>query len=101
MVSVFMIKRIETAILLLDLIKECEPVSINTTFQKKKGKLWTHTYPDRERAQLDHIFINMKWKTVQWTASLTTQCALYSLIIGHALHNLFVAKNLPNAEVIS
>ena len=29
--------------LLLDLTKECELVSISTKFQKKKGKLWTHT----------------------------------------------------------
>ena len=32
----------------LGLTKECELVSISTKFQKKKGKLWTHTYPKGE-----------------------------------------------------
>ena len=36
--------------LLLDLTEECELVSISTKFQKNKGKLWTHTYPNGEKA---------------------------------------------------
>ena len=34
---------------------------INTQFQKKRGKLWTHTYPSEDRAQLDYMMINKKW----------------------------------------
>ena len=33
---------------------------INTQFQKKRGKLWTHTYPSEDRAQLDYMMINKK-----------------------------------------
>ena len=31
-------------------------------FTKRKGKLWTFTYPNGVRAQLDHIMINKKWR---------------------------------------
>ena len=48
--------------LLLEVTKEYELVSISTKFQKKKGKLCTHTYPNGERAQLDHILINKQCK---------------------------------------
>ena len=34
---------------------------INTQFQKKRRKLWTHTYPSEDRAQLDYMMINKKW----------------------------------------
>ena len=34
---------------------------INTRFQKRKGKLWTHIYPNGDRAQLDYMIINKKW----------------------------------------
>ena len=33
---------------------------INTRFQKRRGKLWTHTYPNGDRAQLDYMMINKK-----------------------------------------
>ena len=48
--------------MLLDLIKECNLVSISTKFIKKKGKLWTFTYPNKQKAHLDHILINKKWQ---------------------------------------
>ena len=47
---------------LLDLIRECEMIDLSTNFRKRKGKLWTFTYPNGVRAQLDHILINKKWK---------------------------------------
>ena len=34
---------------------------LNTRFQKKRGKLWTHTYPNSVKAQLDYISANKKW----------------------------------------
>ena len=34
---------------------------INTQFQKRRGKLWTYTYPNGDRAQLDYMMINKKW----------------------------------------
>ena len=32
--------------------------SLNTKFQKKRGKLWTHTHPNGFKSQLDYIIIN-------------------------------------------
>ena len=29
---------------------------------KKEGKLWTYTYADNSKAQIDYVFINKKWK---------------------------------------
>ena len=48
--------------MLLDLMKECNLVSISTRFCKRKGKLWTFTYPSGVRAHLDHILLNKKWQ---------------------------------------
>lgn len=36
-------------------------LTANTHFQKRKGKLWTFTYPNGNKAQLDYIAINKKW----------------------------------------
>ena len=27
-----------------------------------EGKLWTHTYANNSKAQIDYIFINREWK---------------------------------------
>ena len=35
----------------------------NTTFQKKKSKLWTCELPSGYRAQLDYILVRQKWRT--------------------------------------
>ena len=48
--------------LLLDLISECEMINLSTYFCKRSGKLWSFTYPNGARAQLDHVLINKKWK---------------------------------------
>ena len=37
---------------LLDFSTENELICLNTKFQKKESKLWTHTYPTGTRAQL-------------------------------------------------
>ena len=34
---------------------------LNTRFQKRDGKLWTHTYLNNTKAQLDFLMINQKW----------------------------------------
>ena len=33
----------------------------NTKFQKRMGKLWTYSYANNTKAQIDYIFINKKW----------------------------------------
>ena len=35
---------------------------LNTNFQKREGKLWTYPYANNTKAQIDYVFINMKWK---------------------------------------
>ena len=35
---------------------------LNTNFQKTEGKLWTYTYANNTKAQIDYVFINKKWK---------------------------------------
>ena len=47
---------------LLDLLQETDLKTINTSLQKKSGKLWTFQYPNGARAQLDYICINKKWQ---------------------------------------
>ena len=36
-------------------------ITANTRFQKRRGKLWTFTYPNGNKAQLDYLIINKKW----------------------------------------
>ena len=33
----------------------------NTNLQKREGKLWTYTYANNTKTQLDYVFINKKW----------------------------------------
>ena len=35
---------------------------LNTNYQKREGKLWTYTYANNSKAQIDYVFINKKWK---------------------------------------
>ena len=44
---------------------------LNTKFQKRKGKLWTYTYANNAKAQIDYILIN-KWNNG------TLTCEAYS-----------------------
>ena len=33
---------------------------LNTNYQKREGKLWTYTYANNNKAQIDYVFINKK-----------------------------------------
>ena len=44
----------------------------NIKFQKRKGKLWTYTYTNNTKAQIDYVFINKKWNNG------TLNCEAYS-----------------------
>ena len=35
---------------------------LNTNYPKREGKLWTYTYANKSRAQIDYVLINKKWK---------------------------------------
>ena len=52
----------ENGQLLLDYMQECNMKAINTSFTKRKGKLWTHISPNGYKSQIDYILINSKWK---------------------------------------
>ena len=44
------------------LYKENNLICLNTKFQKNENKLWTHTYANGIKAQLDYVIVNSKWK---------------------------------------
>ena len=46
---------------LMNVITENGLVCLNTKFQKKQSKLWTHSYPNGAKVQLDYMFVNRKW----------------------------------------
>ena len=51
---------------LTDFTIENRLTCLNTNFQKMKGKLWTYTYPNNTKAQIDNVFINEKWIIAHW-----------------------------------
>ena len=58
-----------------------------TNFQKREGKLRTYTYANNNKAQIDYIFINKKWK------NNTVNCEAYSSFRGvSSNHQIVTAK---------
>ena len=47
---------------LTDFTIENRLTCLNTNFQKREGKLWTYTYANNTKAQIDNVFIKKKWK---------------------------------------
>ena len=47
---------------LTDFMIENRLTCLNTNYQKREGKLWTYTYANNRKAQIDYVFINKKWK---------------------------------------
>ena len=47
---------------LTDFTIENRLTCLNTNFQKREGKLWTYSYANNTKAQIDYVFINKKWK---------------------------------------
>ena len=47
---------------LTDFTIENRLTCLNTNFQKTEGKLWTNTYANNAKAQIDYVFLNKKWK---------------------------------------
>ena len=47
---------------LTDFMIENRLTCLNTNYQKREGKLWTYTYANYSKAQIDYVFINKKWK---------------------------------------
>ena len=67
--------------------KENRLTCLNTNFQKREGKLWTHTYANKSKAQIDYLFINRKWK------NSAMNCEAYSTFEGVSSdHRIVTAK---------
>ena len=60
---------------------------LNTNYQKREGKLWTYTYANNSKAQIDYVFINKKWK------NSAMNCEAYSSFEGVSSdHRIVTAK---------
>ena len=72
---------------LTDFMIENRLTCLNTNFQKKEGKLWTYTYTNNTKAQIDCVFINKKWK------NSAVSCKAYSSFEGVSSdHRIVTAK---------
>ena len=47
---------------LTDFMIENRLTCLNTNYQKRDRKLWTYTYANYSKEQMDYVFINKKWK---------------------------------------
>ena len=57
------------------------------TSKKKEGKLWTYTYANNTKAQIDYVLINKKWK------NSAMNCEAYSAFEGVSTdHRIVTAK---------
>ena len=60
---------------------------LNTNYQKREGKLWTYTYANNSKAQIDYVLINKKWK------NSAMNCEEYSSFEGVSSdHRIVTAK---------
>ena len=60
----------------IDFMIENRLTCLNTNFQKRERKLWTYTYANNSKAQIDYVFINRKWK------NSAMNCEAYSSFEG-------------------
>ena len=61
---------------LTDFMIENRLACLNTNYQKREGKLWTYTYANNTKAQIDYVLINKKWK------NSAMNCEAYSFFEG-------------------
>ena len=72
---------------LTDFMTENRLTCLNTNFQKREEKLWTYTYTNSTKAQIDYVFINKKWN------NSTLNCKVYSSFKRvSSNHRIFAAK---------
>ena len=72
---------------LTEFMMENRLTCLNTNYQKREGKLWTYTYANNSKAQIDYIFINKKWK------NSAMNCEAYSSFKGVSSdHRIVTAK---------
>ena len=73
---------------LIDFMIENRLTCLNTNFQKREGKLWTYTYANKSKAQIDYVFINRKWK------NSAMNCEAYSSFEGVSSDHRIVTANV-------
>ena len=61
---------------------------LNKNYQKREGKLWTYTYANNSKAQIDYVFINKKWK------NSAINCEAYSSFEGMSSNHRIVTAKL-------
>ena len=61
---------------------------INTRFRKRKGKLWTHTYPNGDRAKLDYMMTDKK------SINSVEICEAYHSLEGISTDHLIVSLRI-------
>ena len=72
---------------LTDFMIENRLPCLNANYQKREGKLWTYTYANNNKAQIDYVFINRKWK------NSAMNCEAYSSFEGVSSdHRIVTAK---------
>ena len=72
---------------LTDFMIENRLTCLSTNYQKREGKLWTYTYANNSKAQIDYVLINKKWK------NSAMNCGAYSSFEGvSSNHRIFTAK---------
>ena len=72
---------------LTDIMIENRLARLNTNYQKREGKLWTYTYANNTKAQIDYVLINKKWK------NSAMNCEAYSSFEGVSTdHRIVTAK---------
>ena len=72
---------------LTDFMIENRLACLNTYYQKREGKLWTYTYANNIKAQIDYVLINKKWK------NSALNCEAYSSFEGVSTdHQIVTAK---------
>ena len=72
---------------LTDFMIENSLTCLNTNYQKREGKLWTYTYANNSKAQIDYVLINKKWK------NSAMNCEAYSSFEGVSSdHRIVTAK---------
>ena len=47
---------------LTEFMMENRLTCLNTNYRNREGKLWTYTYANNNKAQIDYVLINKKWK---------------------------------------
>ena len=72
---------------LTDFTLENRLTCLNTKFKKRYGKLWTYSYANNTKVQIDNVFINKKWN------NSALNCATYSSFEGLSSdHRIVTAK---------